>query len=159
MISALLEIVWNPIVCLRPFPAIRKATYNYFYNIVTFQSFCYYKEVPKWCPSARISPPGISPLKLVNTEKGGVAQVGAAWYHICSPAPLIYLSAMQEIFNSWMLAVDAPWTMQAMERAMNGFRKQFPFSNLPLANWFPGHMAKGTASYKYAMPECSWVSV
>ena len=31
-----------------------------------------------------------------------------------------------------------------MERVVNGFRKQFSFSNLPLANWFPGHMAKGT---------------
>ena len=33
-----------------------------------------------------------------------------------------------------------------MERAVSGFRTHFPFSNLPLANWFPGHMAKGIIS-------------
>ena len=71
----------------------------------------------------------------VNTEKGGVAQ-SASWRCLCSPAPLIYLSARQEISNSWLL-------QKPCERAVNGLRKQFAFSNLPLANWFPGHMAKG----------------
>ena len=47
-----------------------------------------------------------------------------------------------------------------MENAMNGFRKQFSFSNLPLANWFPGHMAKGTTAYKYiAMNLHSWFHI
>ena len=146
MMMYLLEIVWNSIVCLWSFPAIRKATYNYFYNIATFRSFRYYKEVPKWCPSARISPPGIFPLKLLNTEKGGVAQVGAAWWTYAAPPP--YLFIRSHVRNIQLMNVNAPWTMQAMERVVNGFRKQFPFSNLPLANWFPGHMAKGTASYK-----------
>ena len=37
------------------------------------------------------------------------------------------------------------------ETKMNGFRKHFVYPNLSYINWFPGHMARGTAStYLYA---------
>ena len=81
-----------------------------------------------------------SSSRLVNTEKGGVAQSAKLALHMQPRPSYLFIRHARN-----MQIMTAPRALQAMERAVNGFRKQFAFSNLPLANWFPGHMAKGAA--------------
>ena len=63
-------------------------------------------------------------------SKGGVAQELHLQPHLFSV--LFYLP---EILN---IEVNSARTYK-----MNGFRKKFVFPDLSVANWFPGHMAKG----------------
>lgn len=78
-------------------------------------------------------------LSFPPDKKGGVAQPRM------HPAPPLYLfNRNLKKYQTCACRLFTQQNLNAMERAVGGFRKQFSFSNLPVSNWFPGHMAKGT---------------